>query len=97
MDLNEFYLIMPDIITMNPPSFSSPTSSATYVDNSPRKNTNYKVQYHMNWWSTYTSSDGEAEDLRQHFMSPGTENKFDVPATSFISHVCFLSMYFGIH
>ncbi|KAG1851381.1 hypothetical protein F4604DRAFT_1686878 [Suillus subluteus] len=77
---------MPDVIAMNPPSFTSPTSSATYVDSSPRRQPNCKVQYHMNRQSTYTSSSDEAEDLRQHFMPPSTENKFDVPATSFISH-----------
>ncbi|KAG1824633.1 uncharacterized protein BJ212DRAFT_1475929 [Suillus subaureus] len=80
---------MPGVITMNPLSLSSPTSSATYVDSSPRQKASCKVHYHMNQQSTYSSSDDEVEDLRQHptGMSPSTENNFNVPATSFISHV----------
>ncbi|KAG1851139.1 hypothetical protein F4604DRAFT_1682271 [Suillus subluteus] len=78
---------MPDVITMNPLSLTSPTSSATYVDSSPRQKASCKVHYHMNQ-STYSSSDDGVQDFRRHptGMSPSTENNFNVPAASFISH-----------
>ncbi|KAG2363984.1 hypothetical protein BDR07DRAFT_1482958 [Suillus spraguei] len=69
---------MPDVITMNPSSITSPTSSTTYVDSSPRQS-RCKVQYHMNQ-PTYTSSSlDEAEDIS--FISHASEilNNMNLP------------------